>query len=144
MVGRDSSRWGAYSIVPMASQQPAHSRQSANDDTEDIQSTLAALQDDTCRRILVAAEERPMTASEIADSCDLPMSTTYRKVNMLTDAGLLDGRLRLRRDGNHANEYVAHRASINLEMAEEGSELRLRAADDERWVQTGSDAGCQQ
>ncbi|WP_396613354.1 helix-turn-helix domain-containing protein (plasmid) [Haloferax sp. S1W] len=30
-----------------------------------------------------------MTASEIADECDLPRSTVYRKVELMVDAGLL-------------------------------------------------------
>ena len=85
-----------------------------------------------------------MTASEIAERCDLPMSTAYRKVNALVDAGLLEGGLRLRRDGNHANEYVTHTASINLKISEDGSELRLREAGDERRGRTESGADGQQ
>ncbi|MEF8856503.1 MAG: ArsR family transcriptional regulator, partial [Haloplanus sp.] len=38
--------------------------------------------------------------------CDLPLSTTYRKLDELTEAGLLAERTRLCPDGKHASEYV--------------------------------------
>ncbi len=77
------------------------------DDGPSIDGTgaLAALDDPDCRAILEAATEEPRTAGELIERCDLPRSTTYRKVDRLVDAGLLEERVRIRRDGAHASEY---------------------------------------
>jgi DNA-binding IclR family transcriptional regulator len=35
---------------------------------------------------------RALSAKEISEACELPLSTTYRKLKQLTDAALLDER----------------------------------------------------
>lgn len=74
------------------------------DETE-IQTVLDALQDDDCRAVLDAAADEALSASELSTACDLPLSTTYRKLDVLTKAGLLAERTRLCPDGKHASEY---------------------------------------
>lgn len=77
---------------------------------------LTALQDDACRDIVQAVEEEPLSASEIAEACDLPLSTTYRKVDTLTDAALLDERLRVSTSGSHEREYVAGHVDLTISV----------------------------
>ena len=74
------------------------------EDTE-LQAVLEGLADPDCRRDLHAVAEVALTARECARACDVPLSTTYRKLELLTDAGLVEEQLRLRRDGKHASEY---------------------------------------
>lgn len=74
----------------------------ANGDGEVL---LEALDDEACRAILSATGDTPLSASELSEACDLPLSTTYRKLDMLTDAGLLSEGIRIRRSGKHASEY---------------------------------------
>lgn len=81
-------------------------RETTVDDADEVQSILHALDDDDCRAVLEATDEEPLSASELADTCDLPLSTAYRKLDLLTDAGLLAERTRLSTDGKHASEYV--------------------------------------
>lgn len=71
----------------------------------DSETVLSALEDPDCRKLLEATAEEALTAQEITEQCDIPRSTTYRKVEMLTDAGLLEERVRLSADGKHASEY---------------------------------------
>ena len=65
---------------------------------------LDALADDAAQAIVRELEE-PMTASELSDACDIPLSTTYRKLELLTDAALLSESTEIRRDGQHTTRY---------------------------------------
>jgi len=66
---------------------------------------LDALADDAGQRILAALSE-PKSASELSNECDVPLSTTYRKLETLTDASLLDESTVIRRDGQHTTQYA--------------------------------------
>ena len=74
--------------------------------TEPSTATLfSVLDDEDCRVVLAATGEEALTAAELGERCDIPSSTVYRKVEQLTEAGLLEERLRVRRSGKHAQEY---------------------------------------
>lgn len=77
------------------------------DGDDAVQTVLGALTDEDCRAILEAIgdDDDRLTATELSETCDVPLSTTYRKLERLTDAGLLEERLRIRRSGNHVAEY---------------------------------------
>jgi len=59
----------------------------ADEDQPELQDVLDALDDPDCRTIVSVLEES-MTASEIAEESDIPLSTTYRKIERLTEAAL--------------------------------------------------------
>ena len=71
----------------------------------DLQTVLDAVDDPGCRDIVSALEE-PLSAKEISDRCDIPTTTTYRKIDMLTDATLLEERTEIRADGHHTARYL--------------------------------------
>lgn len=70
----------------------------------ELESVLDALHDRDCREI-VTELDAPMTAKEIAEETDVPLSTTYRKLDLLTEASLLEEGTELRRDGRHTSRY---------------------------------------
>ncbi|WP_338739609.1 helix-turn-helix domain-containing protein [Haloplanus salilacus] len=76
----------------------------SGDDSPDLQSVLDALDDADCRTIIRHFDE-PMTATEVSEKCDIPMSTTYRKLDLLTDASLLVEGTEIRPGGHHATRY---------------------------------------
>lgn len=86
------------------------------DDTPDLQVVLDALDDEGCRRIIEALA-KPMTAKQLSEECDIPLSTTYRKLELLTDAALLEERAVLQPDGHHTTQYglVFEEVVIQLE-----------------------------
>jgi DNA-binding IclR family transcriptional regulator len=69
-----------------------------------LEDVLDALDDKDCRDIVSVLEE-PMTASDIADASGVPLSTTYRKLELLTEASLLHEGVEVRPDGQHASRY---------------------------------------
>ncbi|MFB6110196.1 MAG: helix-turn-helix domain-containing protein [Halodesulfurarchaeum sp.] len=75
-----------------------------SEDPPDCQAVFDALEDNDCRRIIEHLDE-PRTAKELSEDCDLPLSTTYRKLDILTDASLLSERTVIQSDGHHTTQY---------------------------------------
>lgn len=93
--------------------------------TECVQGVLDALDDEECRAILEATKQEALTAAEISETCDLPSSTAYRKIDLLADAGLLTEELRIRRSGKHVSEYACAIDDVTLSVGESGVELSV-------------------
>ncbi|TKX86987.1 ArsR family transcriptional regulator [Halorubrum sp. SS5] len=86
-----------------------------------VDEVLDALADDAARRIVAALTE-PKTASELSEECDIPLSTTYRKLEKLTDASLLSESTDIRRDGQHTTRYSVSfdAVTVSVDDGEEG------------------------
>lgn len=80
-----------------------------------LQEVVDALDDPDCRTIIRVLEE-PMTASEIADATDIPLSTTYRKLSLLSDASLLEEGTEIRADGHHTTIYLVAFDAVRLAL----------------------------
>jgi DNA-binding transcriptional ArsR family regulator len=89
----------------------------ADEDDPDLQDVLDALDDPDCRAIVRALEE-PMTADRISDQADVPLSTTYRKLDLLTEASLLEEGTEIRPDGQHASRYSVAFEEVIIALAE--------------------------
>jgi predicted transcriptional regulator len=109
---------------------PGRSNASHTVAPENVEPMLNALDDAACRAVLMATKDAALSAQEIAAACDLPISTTYRKVNQLTDVGLLEERTRLSLSGNHTSEYERAVADITVSVSSEhGLELTVSPCD---------------
>jgi predicted transcriptional regulator len=84
----------------------------------DLKTVLDALHDDDCRTIVSHLTE-PMTADTIAERTGIPLSTTYRKIDKLTDAGLVAEGVEIRSDGQHASQYMVAFEEVNIELTDE-------------------------
>lgn len=60
-----------------------------------------------------------MTAAQLTERCDIPQSTLYRKLELLTDSTLLEESTEIRRDGHHASKYQVAFEEITLALDEE-------------------------
>lgn len=88
---------------------------------------MIALLDDACARtILTLTNDRPMSATELIERCDPSRPTVYRRLDELTEAGLLAERTRLDPDGDHHREYVARLDRFCIELGDDGLEADLR------------------
>mgnify|MGYP000084751542 CR=1 FL=1 len=101
----------------------------AGDSQPELESILDALNDDDCRRIVEALSE-PMTAEEISEATDIPLSTTYRKLDRLTDASLLEEGVEVRKDGQHVSRYILVFDEVNISLSDE-RELEVELSRDE-------------
>lgn len=71
-----------------------------------LDSLVDTLNDPDCRDILQATGETALSAREVSERCDLPISTTYRKLARLSAVGVLEERTRIDGAGKHPSEYV--------------------------------------
>ena len=126
----------------MASATARPSKESANDvqtivAESAVQQLLDALDDADCRAILDATREEALTAKEVSEAHDLPLSTTYRKLDLLTEAGLLEERTRIRQSGKHASEYARLVDDVVISLGPRG-ETEVRVSQRESPEQTVS------
>lgn len=89
----------------------------------DVATLLSALEDEDCRAILEATSEQALSTAELCEQCDLSTSSAYRKVDELTEAGLLQESVRLRPSEAHTSEYRL--AVSQLEISLGGGKLEL-------------------
>jgi DNA-binding transcriptional ArsR family regulator len=106
----------------------------ADDDSPELESVLEALHDEDCREIIRALSE-PMTADEISEATGIPLSTTYRKLDRLTEASLLEEGVEIRPEGQHASRYAVAFDEVVIGLSEEMAfevdvSYRLRTADE--------------
>ncbi|SDC94663.1 helix-turn-helix domain-containing protein [Natrinema hispanicum] len=97
---------------------------SAPDETSELERILAALDDDGCREI-IAVLETPKTATEIAATADLPLSTTYRKLDQLTKAGLVSEPLGVRQGRHQTSRYVIDFNRITIGLNDDDETFRI-------------------
>jgi DNA-binding transcriptional ArsR family regulator len=90
----------------------------ADEEEPPLQAVLDALDDETCRELLRAMEE-PMTASELSDASDVPLSTTYRKLEALSEASLVDELTEIRSDGQHTTRYEIDFDAVRVALDED-------------------------
>lgn len=90
----------------------------ASERVPELQDVLNALDDEDCRTI-VQNLEGPMTAQEIADATDIPQSTAYRKLDLLSEATIVDERTEIRQDGHHTTRYLLDFETVRIGLDEE-------------------------
>ncbi|WP_435095422.1 winged helix-turn-helix domain-containing protein [Halorubrum sp. N11] len=96
----------------------------ATEGDKTLDDTFDALADPDCRAILGAADTA-MTTSELADACDIALSTAYRKVERLSETPLLIEGVRFDADGDHAAEYTRGATDATIELGDSGVTLTI-------------------
>lgn len=92
---------------------PASSR-----DSPSLQDVLDALDDADCRAILRETAE-PMTATELIDACDIPKSTLYRKLDLLSEASLVREQDIINPGGGRTTKYERDFDDVTISMDDE-------------------------
>lgn len=93
-----------------------------------VQAVLDAIHDEDCQRILELTSDEVLSAKEISNRCELPLSTTYRKLKLLSETNLLEERTRIRESGKHTSEYARLVGDIHVSLDISGRmNLRLVA-----------------
>ncbi|SDZ83396.1 Helix-turn-helix domain-containing protein [Haloplanus vescus] len=111
-------------------------------DPPDLQDVLDALDDTACHTIIEHLE-RPMTAAELSEACDIPESTMYRKLDLLSDASLVDEQIEVRSNGQHTTRYTRNFDAVRIELDEDRTidlDIERRSqSPDEQLVELWSD-----
>lgn len=85
------------------------------------QALFAALDDPDCRRILGTISDEALSVKEVADACDLSLSSAYRKLDLMSDGMLVEERVRMHTDGRHVSEYIRQVDNIVLDLNDGGN-----------------------
>lgn len=96
--------------------------------------TVARLLEDDCTQtILKRTHDQPMTAAELTEACSASRATVFRRLDDLTDQGLLEKRTELDADGQQRTVYAATLDKVVVDLTDDGLEVtvttRQRAAD---------------
>ncbi|MFC6961483.1 winged helix-turn-helix domain-containing protein [Halocatena marina] len=89
----------------------------SSEDSPSLQEILDALDDADCRAILRETTE-PMTANELIDVCDIPKSTLYRKLDLLSRASLVREQDTINPRGGRITRYERHFDDVLISMDE--------------------------
>jgi len=105
---------------------------------EAVQSLMDVLTDADCRAMLAATSGEAHTTRELSEEVDLPLSTTYRKVDQLTDVGVLAEQTRFDSGGSHPSEYRRVVEDVVVSVApDDGATLTVTSRPDEASVLAG-------
>lgn len=58
---------------------------------------MQVVADEDCRTIMQAIETEAKTVPELSEECAIPLSTAYRKIDMLEEAAVVEEKTRLQR-----------------------------------------------
>jgi hypothetical protein len=89
-------------------------------DQPQLQDVLDALDDPECRTIVEQLTE-PMTARGISTRCGIPLSTTYRKLDLLSDASLVTERTEVGASGRHTAQYIIDFEEVRVALDDDRS-----------------------
>jgi DNA-binding transcriptional ArsR family regulator len=82
----------------------------------EMANVFAVLNDEQSLEILRTLQDRSLTAKELNREVSVPMSSLYRKLDMLVDAGLLETNIEIRPAGKNANRYSVAMDSITIDF----------------------------
>nr|WP_232833904.1 helix-turn-helix domain-containing protein [Saliphagus sp. LR7] len=91
----------------------------SSEDTPTLQDVLDALDDPECRAILRETVE-PMTANELIDACDIPKSTLYRKLELLSSGSLVREQDTINPGGGRVTHYERSFDDVTISMDDTG------------------------
>jgi DNA-binding transcriptional ArsR family regulator len=118
-------RWTLSSIIGLHFPTNTYSRimgdnSVSSEDPPGLQDVLDALDDPACRTILRETIE-PMTANELLDACDIPKSTLYRKLELLSSASLVREQETINPGGGRVTYYERSFEDVTISMDDSGT-----------------------
>jgi DNA-binding transcriptional ArsR family regulator len=93
------------------------------------------------RSILAMTYDRPMSAKELSEACEMSLPTVYRRVEDLTAHDLLVERTRIVADGHHYTTYEANLDGLDVDLTADGFALEVtrREAPSDRFTRVWQD-----
>lgn len=104
-------------MTPNRTYWPKVLKEAPETDVENHDILLTALSDHDCRRILRETTEQALTANELSGRLDLPLSTTYRKLDLLCETTIIQQTHRLSDGGHHATQYQCNFGQIRISLS---------------------------
>lgn len=93
-------------------------RSGVSEESVSVDEVLEGLADEHCRALL-RAMDAPRNAADLSERTEVPVSTTYRKLEQLETATLIDDRIQIRSDGRHTSLYHPNFQRIVITLTDE-------------------------
>ena len=81
-----------------------------------LDTIIDLLNDESVRTILEETSVTSLSATELADLCNVSQQTVYRRLEELKDVGLVEDRTRVRKDGHHDTVYTATLEHVSITL----------------------------
>lgn len=94
-------------------------------DEADAEEILELLDDQYAREILRQTRDNAMSAKELSETCEISISTVYRRTERLVECGLLAEQRVARSDGNHYSMYEARLDELTVRLTDTGFEITV-------------------
>lgn len=117
---------------PRSTPRSGHATSASSDDgTPDVAADelLELLGDEYACEILRALGDGPLPARDIIDDHDMSRPTVYRRLDRLTEAGIVEARLRPARDGHHRQEFRLAVDEVEFEVGTNGITGRVHVTE---------------
>ncbi len=85
-----------------------------------IDELLGLLSDEYACRILCALDDEPQSADDLVAQCEMSRPTAYRRLEQLTDAGIVDAQPASSAEGRHKREFRRTLAGLSIRIREDG------------------------
>lgn len=95
----------------------------------DVETIGSVLNDDVARSILVHARSEALSASALAERCDVSEVTIYRRLETLRDHDLVAATTVPNRDGHHYKVYRANLHRLTVTLTDDGFELSVERSE---------------
>jgi len=122
-------------LRPPTNDDPSADRRDGSDGPTDdasevaVDELLSLLGDEYACDILRALADEPRPARALIEECGMSRPTVYRRLDRLTDAGLVEARTAIARDGHHRKEFSLVVDEIELRVGADGIDGRVAAVD---------------
>lgn len=70
-----------------------------------------------------------MTAQDLSEKWEIPLSTVYRKLRLLQDAGLVEESTEIRMDGKHTSRYRLNFEEVVIRLTKDEFQTHISQGD---------------
>lgn len=106
-----------YLVKPAGGDQLAETIEAVRaGDDDDWAEVLEALGNPKARRCCRILAEEPRGASDLAEETGYSLTTVYRRLNVLQQAGLIESRTEIEPDGDHYDVYAVVPTRVEVEL----------------------------
>lgn len=92
----------------------------------DLDALLELLSDAYACRLLCALDDGPLSATALVDRCEMSRPTVYRRLDRLTEVGLVEARQSVSSTGTHRREFRRTPATVAFHVSETGVDGTVR------------------
>lgn len=95
-----------------------------NEETN-VSDVIRLLNDNCARQIIMEALNEPVSANELSERCDVSPPTIYRRLEELSEHGLVTEQTRADPDGHHYSVYATTLKHVGISVTENGLDMEI-------------------